>query len=146
MLEQVPDDDLLTRCPQGCNPGVKAALHTMLNADGKEAADLRSTSSRRPTAPSTRKAVDAVLEDRAELAGALRLPGRAPGPYSDHQRRHGQAANQHDEGMYLAVGQRNWQWLTSCWTLPRRAGAASMHPTWRRLVGLGRRSLWPVAR
>ena len=98
--------NVLDAVPSSLQPKVKAALHTIMNAENKEAADLAMDRFEATYGAKYPKAAGQGAQGSRGAAGPLRLPSRPLGPFADHQRhrvnlRHGPTAHQQN--------QRCWQ-------------------------------------
>ena len=104
--------NVLDAVPTSLQPKVKAALHTIMNAENKEAADLAMDQFEATYGAKYPKAVDKVLKDREVLLAHFDFPADHWVHSADHQRhrvhlRHRQTADQQDQ---------------RCWQSERRTG------------------------
>jgi hypothetical protein len=125
--------------PSSLQPKVNAALHAIMNAENKEAADLVIDQFEATTAPSTRRLWTRCQGSRRPTR-PLRLPGRALDPPADYQRdrvhlRHRPTAHAEDERRWQSDRQPG-HGLQTAGGSPG-AGAASTHPTRSHSFALG---------
>jgi putative transposase len=131
---------VLDALPKSMQPKAKAALHEIMNAENKEAAEMAMDRFQETYGAKYQKATERLLKDREVLLTHfaylaehwVHLAARMPS--SRRSRRSGCGPTR---PRARAAGARAWPWPTSCWRPPRRAGAASTRPTWSRSVRAG---------
>jgi hypothetical protein len=134
---------LLDAVPSSLQPKVKAALHTIMNAENKEVADLAMDQFEATYGAKYPKAVNKVLKDRQVLLAHFDFPAE----HWIHLRTTNVIEStfatvrlRTNKTKVLAVGALAWRWPTNCWRQPRLAGVVSTHPTWSRSCALERPS------
>jgi hypothetical protein len=135
--------NVLDAVPSSLQPKVKAALHTITNAENKEAADLAIDVFEATYGAGYPKAVDKVLKDREVLLAHYDFP-------ADHWV-HLRTTNAIESTLATVklrtrktkaqvAGRPAWRWPTSSWRQPKGAGAPSTLPSWSHSFALAPRS------